>query len=177
MLNFCVDDPTPVKKIYYCASNRKIMQALDDYDKKLLRLLQENSRLTSEELSQLVNLSQSAIQRRISRLRNDKIIVADVSIISPAAAGIGITCIVDLILHEGSSKSIENFKDSLAKCTEVAQCYYVTGTYDFVLIVNTRDMAHFEAFSKKYLMDNPNLKHFYTHVVMDKVKVGFGVTI
>ncbi|MDB5023537.1 MAG: Lrp/AsnC family transcriptional regulator [Mucilaginibacter sp.] len=153
------------------------MQALDDFDKKLLRLLQENNRLTSEELSKLVNLSQSAIQRRISRLRSDKVIEADVSIISPAAAGIGITCIVDLILHEGSSKSIEKFKDNLVKCTEVAQCYYVTGTYDFVLIVNTRDMVHFEAFSKKYLMDNPNLKHFYTHVVMDKVKIGFGVAI
>jgi len=153
------------------------MQTLDDYDKKLLRLLQQNNRLTSEELSKLVNLSQSAIQRRISRLRNEKIIEADVSIISPAAVGVGITCIVDLILHEGSSKSIDEFKDSLVKCPEVAQCYYVTGTYDFVLIVNTRDMSHFEAFSKKHLMDNPNLKHFYTHVVMDKVKVGFGVAV
>jgi Lrp/AsnC family leucine-responsive transcriptional regulator len=153
------------------------MQELDNYDKMLLRLLQENNQLTSKELSGLVNLSPSAVQRRITRLRNDKIIEADVSIISPAAAGIGITCIVDLILHEGSSKSIEKFKDSLAKCAEVAQCYYVTGTYDFVLIVNTRDMAHFEEFSKKHLMDNPNLKHFYTHVVMDKVKVGFGIAV
>jgi Lrp/AsnC family leucine-responsive transcriptional regulator len=153
------------------------MQTLDDYDKKLLRLLQQNNRLTSEELSKLVNLSQSAIQRRINRLRNEKIIEADVSIISPAAVGVGITCIIDVVLHEGSSKSIYEFKDSLVKCPEVAQCYYVTGTYDFVLIVNTRDMSHFEAFSKKYLMDNPNLKHFYTHVVMDKVKVGFGVAV
>jgi len=153
------------------------MQALDDYDKKLLRLLQQNNRLTSEELSKMVNLSPSAIQRRITRLRNDKIIEADVAIISPTAAGIGITCIVDLILFEGNSKSIEKFKESMYACAEVAQCYYVTGTYDFVLIVNTRDMAHFEEFSKKYLMDNPNLKHFYTHVVMDKVKVGFGVSI
>jgi Lrp/AsnC family transcriptional regulator, leucine-responsive regulatory protein len=153
------------------------MQELDNYDKKLLRLLQQNNRLTSEELSKLVDLSQSAIQRRITRLRNDKIIEADVSIISPAAAGIGMTCIVDLILHEGNSKSIEKFKESLIACTEVAQCYYVTGTYDFVLIVNTSDMAHFEQFSKLHFMNNPNLKHFYTHVVMEKVKVGFGVTI
>ena len=153
------------------------MQAIDDYDKMLLRLLQQNNKLTSEELSSLVNLSQSAVQRRITRLRNDKIIEADVSIVSPAAVGIGITCIVDLVLHEGSSKSIQLFKESLVKCIEVAQCYYVTGTYDFVLVVNARDMAYFEAFSKKYLMDNPNLKHFYTHVVMDKVKVGFGVAL
>ena len=153
------------------------MHALDDFDKKLLRLLQQNNRLTTDELSKKVNLSQSAVQRRITKLRNEKVIEADVSVISPAAVGISITCIVDVVLHEGSSKNIEKFKQSMRNCTEVAHCYYVTGTYDFVLIVNTRDMSHFEAFSKKHLMDNPNLKHFYTHVVMDKVKVGIGVVV
>ncbi|MBA4053094.1 MAG: ArsR family transcriptional regulator [Marivirga sp.] len=153
------------------------MHLIDEYDKKLLRLLQQNNKLTTEDLSLAVNLSQSAVQRRLTKLRNEKIIEADVSIISPVAAGIGITCVVDIILHEGTSKAIDQFKTIMQTCTEVAQCYYVTGTYDFVLIVNTKDMSHFEQFSKKYLMDNPNLKHFYTHVVMDKVKVGYSVAI
>lgn len=153
------------------------MHALDEYDKKLLRLLQQNNKLTTEELSAKVSLSQSAIQRRITKLRNEKIIEADVSIISSSAIGMAITCIVDVVLHEGSSKGIEKFKQAMSNCTEVAHCYYVTGSYDFVLIVNTRDMSHFEVFSKTQLMDNPNLKHFYTHVVMDKVKVGYGVVI
>jgi Lrp/AsnC family transcriptional regulator, leucine-responsive regulatory protein len=65
----------------------------------------------------------------------------------------------------------------MRKSTEVMQCYFVTGTYDLVLIVNTRDMAHYEEFSKKWLMDNLNVKHFYTHVVMDRVKIGYGVAI
>ena len=65
----------------------------------------------------------------------------------------------------------------MRSCPEVAQCYYVTGSYDLVLIVHTRDMPYFEAFSKKNLMDNPNLKHFYTHVVMDNVKAGYGSAI
>lgn len=153
------------------------MHEIDEYDKKLLRLLQQNNRLTTEELSRKVNMSQSAVQRRITRLRREKIIEADVSIVSPSAAGIGITCVVDIVLHEGSSKAIDKFKSAMQSCAEVAQCYYVTGTYDFVIVVNTRDMHHFEAFSKKHLMDNANLKHFYTHVVMDRVKVGFGVVI
>jgi Lrp/AsnC family leucine-responsive transcriptional regulator len=153
------------------------MHLLDEHDKKLLRLLQQNNRLTTEELSAKVNLSQSAVQRRITKLRNEKIIEADVSIISAAAIGMAITCIVDVVLHEGNSKGIEKFKQAMRNCAEVAHCYYVTGTYDFVLIVNAKDMSHFEAFSKKHLMDNTNLKHFYTHVVMDKVKVGHGVGI
>lgn len=153
------------------------MRHLDEYDKKLLRLLQQNNRVTADELAELVSLSASAVQRRLKRLRDEKIIEADVSIISPVAGGIGITCVVDVILQEGNSKAVDKFKSVMQKCTEVMQCYYVTGTYDFVLIVNTKDMGHYEEFSKKQLMDNPNVEHFYTHVVMDKVKLGFGITI
>lgn len=153
------------------------MHAIDETDKQLLRLLQQNNRLTTEELSTAVSLSQSAVQRRLTKLRDEKIIESDISIISPTVAGIGITCIVDVVLHEGSSKAIDKFKTSMQACNEVAQCYYVTGSYDFVLLVNTKDMHHFETFSKKHLMDNPNLKHFYTHVVMDKVKVSYSVAI
>jgi Lrp/AsnC family leucine-responsive transcriptional regulator len=153
------------------------MQELDEYDKKLLRQLQQNNKITAEELGLLVSLSTSAVQRRLKRLRDDKMIEADVSIISPKAAGIGITCVVDVILEVGNSKAIDNFKTAMQACTEVMQCYYVTGTYDFVLIVNTVDMQHYDDFSKKQIMDNPNVKHFYTHVVMDKVKVGYGINI
>ena len=153
------------------------MQDLDEYDKKLLRLLQQNNKMTADELGEIVSLSTSAVQRRLKRLRDEKIIEADVSIISPLAAGIAITCIVDVILEDGNSKALEKFKSTMRKSTEVMQCYFVTGTYDFVIIVNTRDMGHYEEFSKKWLMDNPNVKHFYTHVVMDKVKVGYGIGI
>jgi Lrp/AsnC family leucine-responsive transcriptional regulator len=149
----------------------------DELDKQLLRLLQQNNRLTAEELAEAVNLSASAVQRRLKKLRDEKIIEADVSIVSPAVAGIGITCVVDVIMERGGSKELDKFKAAMLKCTEVMQCYYVTGTYDFVMIVNTQDMQQYEAFTKKHLMDNPNVKHFYTHVVMDKVKVGYGVAI
>jgi Lrp/AsnC family leucine-responsive transcriptional regulator len=153
------------------------MHTLDEFDRSLLRLLQQNNRLTTQQLAVKVNLSQSAIQRRLVRLRGQKIIEADVAIVSPAAAGVGIVCIVDIVFHECGSKAIANFKKVISKCHEVTQCYYVTGTYDFVLIVQTRDMSHFEEFQKKILLDNPNVKHFYTHVVMDKVKVSYGVVI
>ena len=153
------------------------MQELDEFDKKLLHQLQQNNRISAEELGRMVNLSTSAVQRRLKRLREDKIIEADISVISAAAVGFGITCVVDVTLHLGNSEVIDSYKALMCACAEVMQCYYVTGTYDFVVIVNTRDMKHYEAFSKKYFMDNPNVKQFYTHVVMDKVKAGFSVNI
>lgn len=153
------------------------MHVLDEYDKKLLRLVQQNNRLTADELGESVGLSTSAVQRRLKRLRNDKIIEADVAIISPGAAGIGITCIVDIVLEDGNSRALEKFKTTMRQCTEVMQCYFVTGTYDFVVVVNVEDMRQYEEFSKKWFMDNPNVKHFYTHVVMDRVKLGYGISI
>jgi Lrp/AsnC family transcriptional regulator, leucine-responsive regulatory protein len=155
----------------------KIMQELDELDKKLLNLLQQNNRTTSEELGAIVNLSTSSVQRRLKRLREDKIIEADISVISPSAVGYGITCVVDVTLYLGNSQVIDSFKTLMRNCAEVMQCYYVTGTYDFVVIVNTRDMQHYEEFSKKYMMDNTTVKQFYTHVVMDRVKVGFSINI
>ena len=153
------------------------MQELDELDKQLLSQLQQNNRITAEELGNRVNLSTSAVQRRLKRLRQDKIIEADISIVSPAAVGFGITCVVDVTLNLGNSKAIDSFKSLMSECVEVMQCYYVTGTYDFVIIVNARDMKDYEDFSKKYFMDNPNVRQFYTHVVMDKVKIGYSVNI
>lgn len=153
------------------------MQTLDEYDKKLLRLVQHNNRLTAQELAEEVNLSTSAVQRRLTRLREKKVIEADVSIVSPEAAGLGLSCIVDVSLHEDGSRAVERIKKELRDCPEVSHMYYVTGTYDLVLIVNTRDMKHYEQFSKEQLMDNPNVKSFYTHVVMDRLKVSHSVPL
>ncbi|MBN9384972.1 MAG: Lrp/AsnC family transcriptional regulator [Chitinophagaceae bacterium] len=150
---------------------------LDGFDKRLLQLLQQNCRMTASELGEAVGLSTSAVQRRLTRLREEKIIEADVSIISPAVAGLGITCVVDIVLKEGHARALESFKTLMQQCSEVMQCYYVTGTYDFVLIVNAKDMQEYEAFTRKWLVDNPHLKHFYTHVVMERVKVGYSVPL
>lgn len=149
----------------------------DQFDRHLLRLLQQNNRLTADELAETVGLSASAVQRRLKRLREDKMIEADVSIISPAVAGLEITCIVDIALESGNAPGLDKFKTAMMECSEVMQCYYVTGSYDFILIVNTQTMQQYEAFTKKWLLDNPNVKHFYTHVVMDKIKVGYSIAI
>jgi Lrp/AsnC family leucine-responsive transcriptional regulator len=154
-----------------------MMQELDEFDKKLLNQLQQNNRVTAEELGKMLNLSTSAVQRRLKRLRQDKIIEADISVVSQHVIGMGVTCIVEISLELGSSREIDSFKTLLSGCTEVMQCYYVTGSFDFIIIVNAKDMKHYDLFSKQYLMDNPSVRQFCTHVVLDKVKINYGVNI
>jgi len=154
-----------------------MMRELDEIDKKLLNQLQVNNKLSSNELGKIVNLSTSAVQRRINRFRDEKLIEADVYILSPNLVGLGVSCVVFVTLEFGSSKVINRFKELLISCPEVMQCYYIAGVYDFVLIINTDSMKHYEDFSKKYFMDDSSVKQFYTHVVIDRVKVGFTVDI
>lgn len=153
------------------------MQNLDSIDKQLLNLLQQNNRKTAEELGEQLNLSTSAVQRRIQRLRAQKIIEADISIVSPDAMGMHVSFLVEVSLNLGNSTVIEHFKKLMNACTEVTQCYYVAGVYDFILVVTTKDMKQYEQFSKKHLMDNKHVKQFYTHVVLNRVKMQYGVII
>jgi Lrp/AsnC family transcriptional regulator, leucine-responsive regulatory protein len=153
------------------------MQHIDSVDKQLLNLLQQNNRKTAEELGEKLNLSTSAVQRRLQKLRSQKIIEADISIVSPDAMGMHVSFLIEVSLNLGNSTVIENFKKLMNSCTEVTQCYYVAGLYDFILVVTTKDMKHYEIFSKKHLMDNKNVKQYYTHVVLNRVKMQYGVKL
>lgn len=153
------------------------MQTIDVTDKLLLNQLQQNNRMTAEELGQKFNLSTSAVQRRLKRLRSEKIIEADIAVVSPEAAGMSVSCLVEVSLNLGNTTQIEKFKQLMNSCTEVMQCYYVAGVHDFILVVSARDMNHYEEFSKKFLMDNKSVKQFYTHVVLSRVKMQYGAQI
>ena len=157
--------------------NAQIMQELDETDRKLLNLIQQNNKRSAEELGEELNLSPSAVQRRLQRLRSNGTIEADISVISPHALGLQLGFIVEVSLNLGNSSVIEEFKKLMVSCREVLQCYYVAGVYDFILIIYTKDMNHYERFSKTYLMDNKHVKQYYTHVMLNKVKVQYGVQV
>jgi Lrp/AsnC family transcriptional regulator, leucine-responsive regulatory protein len=145
---------------------------LDEFDRRLLEALQHNSHEIGEELAKLTHLSPAACLRRAKRLRDEGIIVADVSIVAPEAVGRPLMMIVLVSLEHEQIEIIESFKRSVRGDVEIMQCYYVTGPADFVLIVSAADMAGYEAFTRRYFFGNPNIRRFETLVVMDRVKFG-----
>ncbi|PJE45725.1 MAG: ArsR family transcriptional regulator [Sediminibacterium sp.] len=151
------------------------MHGIDEIDKQLIRLIRKNNKLTAEELSNKVALSISAIQRRIKRFRDEKIIVSDIAVISKEAMGKAVSCIIEVSLHFGESKVIDKFKKQMTALPEVLHCYYVTGNIDFFILISLTDMHAYEAFSRKYFMDNPDVKQFSTHVLIDTVKFEHGI--
>ena len=153
------------------------MTKLDGFDAKLLNVVQQNNRLTADELSRQVGLSPSSCQRRIAKLREMGVIEADISVVSPEAVGRQLTMVVEVTLEREHPNIMNDFKRSMAATQEVMQCYYVTGEVDFILVLTARDMRHYEEFTQRFFFDNPNIRRFHTMVVMDTVKRGLKVPI
>lgn len=149
--------------------------SLDSFDIKLLSALQENNQRTSEELAALVNLSPAACLRRVKRLRDTRVISADVSVVAPEALGQRLTVIVVVALERDQQDLTEAFMASMRTSPQVTQCYYVTGQADFVLVVSVRDMEDYEAFTQAFFADNRNVKRFDTMVVMKRAKFEPGI--
>lgn len=150
---------------------------IDALDARILNLVQENNRLTVEEIGNLVGLSPSACHRRLSRLRKDKIIRSDVSVVDPARVGKKLTLIIDVTVERERPDIMKNFKDAMRAHPQVMQCYYVTGDKDFVMIVSVRDMQEFDEFQTEFCTENPAISRFSTSVVVDPVKVGLAVSL
>lgn len=151
--------------------------ALDGFDRKILGILQLANRTTSEQIADQVGLSAAAVQRRVKRLRADGIIQADVSVVNAKAVGRELTLLVQVSLERERADLMDAFKKTMRQWDEVQQCYYVTGAFDFMLVVTATDMADYERFTRKAFFDNTNVRNFQTHVVMDSVKVGLHIPI
>ena len=111
---------------------------LDSLDRKLLDAVQLDNAQTAEALAARVGLSPSACLRRLRRLREVKVIEADVALISPERVGRPLTMVVQVTLERERPDLIDAFKRTMRAAPEVMQCYYVTGETDFVLIVTAR---------------------------------------
>jgi len=150
---------------------------LDNFDSKILALMQQSNRITSDQIAEQIGLSPAAVQRRLKRLREQKMIHADVSIINPKAVGIEVTLVVQVTLEREQANLLDNFKKEMRSNTAVQQCYYVTGSTDFILIVTAKSMKDYEDFTNEVFFNNPNIRNFQTNVVMDPVKIGLTVPI
>jgi Lrp/AsnC family leucine-responsive transcriptional regulator len=148
---------------------------LDEFDLKLLDALQRNSRLTADELAEQVSLSPSSVQRRLRRLRDEKIIEAEVAIVLPDTVGRSVTAIVQVTLDTDRSQVLEEFQRAIEAAPEIMQGFYVTGNADFILVVTANDMQNYEQFADRFLARRRHVKHFHTSVVLRRIK--WGVTV
>ena len=153
------------------------MYKLDSFDLKILELIQVNNKITSEVSARKVGLSSSACQRRINSMRKAKIIKKDIAVIDQNVIGRQITIVVQVLSDKEGVEHYDEFKKLMLNAPEVMQCYYVTGDYDYVLIATFKDMGEYEIFTKKYFLENSNIKRFSSMVVMNRVKENLSIPL
>ena len=150
---------------------------LDALDRKLLTELQEDGALTSDQLSERIGLSASAISRRVRRLEASGAIERRLAIVDPAKVGQGGLFIVGVEVERERPELVQKLRSWLKAEPSVQQVYYVTGTADYVLLVTAPDIAAFDRLMSEMMVANPNVRRFTTQVVMSTVKRGLFVPI
>lgn len=150
---------------------------LDDFDLRILAHYQRDTQTPARAIAAAVGLSTAAVQRRLKRLRETGAIRREAAEVEPAAVGLPLTCLVAVDLERERATDLERFKRKMRGLPEVQQCYYVTGQTDFVLVVLARSLDDYEAFTRRALLDDDNIKSFVTMLVMDRVKTGVAVPL
>lgn len=143
---------------------------LDAFDKKILTILQRDNRISQRELSSEISLSASAINRRIAAMEKAGIIKNSVTVVDGHKVGRPITIITQVSLINERLDLLEKLKKNFTQCPQVQQVYYVTGDFDFLLIINVSDMEEYERLTHELFFTSENIQSFRTIVSMQNAK-------
>ena len=147
---------------------------LDAIDRRILRALQGDGRLTYDVLAAQVSLSPSATLRRVKRLEEAGVIKGYVALVAPERVGLGLTAYLNVRLEKHSEVHKRNpmdlFRASVQSWPEVVECAALTGEMDYLLRVVVQDMAHYSRFIMDTLLKHPSVEDCKTSFVLDRVK-------
>jgi Lrp/AsnC family leucine-responsive transcriptional regulator len=143
---------------------------LDKTDLKILRILQENAKITNLQLSGEIGLSPAPTLERVKKLENAKLIRGYHAEVNEEALGIGIRAIIQITLTRQIENAISSFKKEIGKIPEIMECYQVTGSADYILIVMLKDIRDFEALISQRLSKMEEIGQMQTMMILSKVK-------
>lgn len=153
---------------------------MDLIDRKILGLYQHDTRRIAESIGAEVGLSAAAVQRRLKRLRNQRVIAAEIAVLDKEMIGESIiTCIVTLSMAAAPAPGahLDRFRRQMVDHPMVQQCYHVTGSSDFIVIVIAKSMEAYGAFARRWFESNRYVTRYDTHVALERVKVGLSLPV
>ncbi|MGV2064510.1 Lrp/AsnC family transcriptional regulator [Agrobacterium sp. 22-226-1] len=142
---------------------------LDRIDLKMLRLLQNNGRLSNAELAQLIDVSAATCHRRTQRLFQEGYIKSVRAMVEPQKVDRGALVMVGVVLDRSTPESFGTFEKAVAKLTFVLDCNLVAGDFDYFLKIRVRDMADFNRIHGTQLIALPGVRQTRTFFVMKEV--------
>ncbi|MFP4023492.1 MAG: Lrp/AsnC family transcriptional regulator [Thiohalospira sp.] len=147
------------------------MKLLDDIDKRLLNILQTNSRVTIRELSEQLHLSTTPIHERIKKLEKGGFIKEYITLVDHKKIGKKLIVYISVSLNKHTKEAIDEFEQQINKMEEVMEAYYISGSSDFLLKVFCSDMDDFHQFITQKFSVIGNINQFYSSFVMSESKL------
>ena len=143
---------------------------LDGKDLAILQLLQHDAALTSSDISRHLNLSQSPCWRRINRIEQAGLVQRRVALLDKEKLGMEVVVFATLNLSAHGREQIEKFEQEIRRFPQVVECYTMTGAWDYMLKIITRDVRHYERFIRDHLLTMPLIREMHSHVAVTEIK-------
>jgi Lrp/AsnC family leucine-responsive transcriptional regulator len=152
-------------------------QEMDAIDKKLLGLLQNDTKKTTKELSMVLNLSATAVYERIKKLEREGVISKYVAILdrNKVEKAFVVFCHVKLIQH--TKDFVTTFENEVVKLNEVLECFHVSGDYDYILKVCVKDMEEYREFMITKLTALQHIGSTHSSFMIGEVKNTIAFTL
>ncbi|SJZ83029.1 Lrp/AsnC ligand binding domain-containing protein [Consotaella salsifontis] len=146
------------------------MTAIDEKDRKILRELQSNGRLTNLELAERVHLSPTATADRVRRLTRDGYILGYRARLSPDKLDRGLIVFVEVKLERTSNEVFADFALAAKANPDIMECHMVAGGFDYLVKARIKDMDAYRTFLSDAILSMPGVRETHTYAVMEEIK-------
>jgi len=146
------------------------MIQIDETDRRLLRVLQGEGRISNLELAERCNLSPSACSDRVRRLRENDYIVGYAAVLDPEKVGRALLIFVEVVLDRTTADVFDAFAAAARSAPDILECHMVAGGFDYLIKARVRDMAAYRAFLGDVLVQMPGVRETRTYTVLEEVK-------
>lgn len=153
------------------------IEKLDKVDIQILRILQENSRLTTKELASKVSLSSTPVFERLKRLENSGYIKKYVAVLDAEKLNLGFMVFCKIKMQKINYEVASEFSKVISGIPEVTECYNISGSFDYLLKVHSPDMKYYQSFILNVIGKIDHIASIESIFVMDVVKHEYGVRI
>lgn len=153
------------------------MELLDKTDLQILSLLQENARLTVKDLASKVNLSTTPVFERVKRLEREGYIQKYVAVLNADKLGQGFVVFCSVRLSKMNTNIANDFVARIHDIKEVAECYNISGEFDYLLKIHASDMKSYQHFLINVLGKIESLGSVQSCFVMDEIKHSYGLNL
>ncbi|OQX33261.1 MAG: AsnC family transcriptional regulator [Oceanospirillales bacterium LUC14_002_19_P2] len=151
--------------------NRKeITRQLDRIDRNILRVLQENGRISYVDLADKVGLSTTPCMERVKRLERENVIQGYSARLNPNFLEAGLLVFVEISLYSKSADIFDEFRQAVGSLPNVLECHLVSGNFDYLIKARISEMASYRKLLGDILLKLPGVRESKSYIVMEEVK-------